>query len=109
MKQEIVELDAVGMGCCLVHKTVLEKMAETPDFRRLQWFGREIIDHEGGIIGRYGEDVAFCNRAQRAGFKIYGHGGVAIDHVKSRKENVQTFTERIQLSVIAKKEASKIK
>ena len=98
LTKEITELDAVGMGCCLIHRSVLEKMAQAPNFGRLQWFGREIIDHEGGIIGRYGEDVAFCCRAQRAGFKIHGHGGVEVDHVKSRKENIKTFMERLQIA-----------
>ncbi len=106
LKEEITELDAVGMGCCLIHRSVFEKMAEAPDFRRLQWFGREVIDHEGGVIGRYGEDVAFCNRAQRAGFKIHGHGGVAIDHIKSRKENVATFMERIQFQASQHREVN---
>lgn len=100
LKEEITELDAVGMGCCLIHRSVFEKLAEAPDFRRLEWFGREIIDHENGIIGRYGEDVAFCWRAQNAGFKIYGHGGIVLDHVKSRKENAKTFLERLQIQNI---------
>lgn len=103
LKQELTELDAVGMGCCLIHRSVFEKMAEAPDFRRLQWFGREIIDHDNGVIGRYGEDVAFCRRAQMAGFKIYGHGGITLDHVKSRKENAQTFLERLQIQAIEDK------
>ena len=105
INQEIVELDAVGMGCCLIHRSVFDKMTADADplqFRRLQWFGREIIDHESGIIGRYGEDVAFCHRAQQSGFKIYGHAGITLEHIKSRKENINTFMERLQVKAAPK-------
>jgi hypothetical protein len=91
----LIEIDSSGMGFMLIHRSVFEKMRDThPDFRLFGWFGRQKIEHEGGILGRYGEDIAFCHRAKQCGFKIWGHTGVVIDHIKSRRENQDTFVER---------------
>ena len=92
---QVVEIDSSGMGFMLIHRSVFEKMRDThPDFRLFRWFGRQTIEHDGGILGRYGEDIAFCHRAQQCGYKIWGHTGVVVDHIKSRRENQDTFVER---------------
>jgi hypothetical protein len=59
-----VEVQGVGMGFCLIKRTVLEKMAANPD---LAWpFAEEIIN------GQWcGEDLTFCLRASEHGFKTY--------------------------------------
>jgi hypothetical protein len=96
LNDTLVEIDSAGMGFMLIHRSVFETMAEMPNFKWTQWFGRQILEHDRGIMGRYGEDIAFCRRAQQCGFKIYGHTGIVIDHIKSRRENLETFVERVR-------------
>jgi len=95
---DLVEIDSSGMGFMLIHRSVFEKIkADSGEkFPNWRWFGREVLELDGKRIGRYGEDIAFCRRAQLSGFKIWGHGGVVVDHVKTRKENLQTFVERVE-------------
>lgn len=57
----LIEVDAVGSGCMLVHRRVCETV-----IRPL--FVRE-IDEDGCVIR--GHDYLFCNKAKRAGFKVW--------------------------------------
>jgi GT2 family glycosyltransferase len=91
----IMEVDSVGSGFCLVHRSVFETMAAQPDFKYCQWYGRVILDHGNNISGRYGEDIAFAARAQACGYKLWLRTDIVIDHIKSRKENLDTFVERV--------------
>lgn len=61
--QGLQEVDAIGSGCMLVARRVLEKM-EPP------WFVRE-TDH-WGIVQR-GHDFLFCDKAREAGFSVWAH------------------------------------
>lgn len=62
----IKEVDAVGSGCMLIHRRVLEKMASDPPMDR--WFMRQWNDK--GLV-EYGGDYSFCQRVKRHGFRIY--------------------------------------
>jgi len=69
-RNALVEVDAVGAGCLLIHRRVFEKL-ERPYFRwTLGWV-------EPGVS----EDLYFCERARDAGFRILVDTGVRCGHL----------------------------
>jgi hypothetical protein len=77
---ELIEVDAVGTGCLLIHRDVLLEMQRqaTPNQGKdWAWFV------EGAIDGTYfGEDLLFSKRLKSMGFKIYAHTGAILPHHK---------------------------
>jgi len=76
-----IEIGSCGMGCTLVHRHVLEVMRNALPDDPWPWFGHDLLDTSNGIE-HAGEDVTFCLRARKAGFRIVGHCGVTVDHFK---------------------------
>jgi len=76
----LMEVDATGTGCLLVHRSVLEKMRENATVnqgRDWAWFV------EGAIEGTYfGEDLLFSKRLKAMGYKIHAHTGAILPHQK---------------------------
>lgn len=68
--QGLTEVDVVGSGCMLVRREVIETVIRP-------WFMREY--DEDGLVTR-GHDYLFCDKAQRAGFKVYAHFGFLCEH-----------------------------
>jgi hypothetical protein len=64
-KNQLVEADAVGAGCLLIERTVLEQLKEP-------WFR---------LTEKSGEDIYFCMKAHASGYKIYVDTGVDCLHV----------------------------
>jgi len=62
---QVVEVGATGMGCMLMKAEVLRKMGSN-------WFA---YGKDGAT-----EDIVFCERARKAGFKIHLHTGCHIGH-----------------------------
>jgi GT2 family glycosyltransferase len=60
----LTEIAGCGMACCLIKREVIEK---TPQ----PWF----------TPGKLGEDLSFCKRAMKAGFKIYCDTNLICKHV----------------------------
>lgn len=89
-------IDATGMGCCLIHRSVLAEMATRRKGFGPRWFAHDLANYTGddGEPEWLGEDVSFCRRVQALGGRIWGHGGVVVEHIKSRRENVATYLER---------------
>lgn len=81
---EVFEVDGIGFGCVMMKTSVLVDMA----CEFVNWFEP---------LNGFGEDLAFCVRAKKLGYKIYcdptikcGHVGHAIiteDFYKAFKEN----------------------
>jgi len=77
---QIIEVDATGTGCLLIHRSVLLKMQENATSHQGKdwaWFV------EGAIDGTYfGEDLLFSKRLKSLGFKIWAHTGAILQHKK---------------------------
>lgn len=85
-------LDAIGMGFCIMHRSVFDKLAELHGGDEWTWFGHdEAFNTEDQKIHHLGEDLTFCRRAKRAGFSIWGHGGIQVGHVKKQALSYQLW------------------
>lgn len=71
---EYKEVEAIGTGCLLIKRHVFEKV-KVPWFE-YQWNG----DPDGKMIT---EDLVFCEKAKKLGFKIYCDGTIKCGHVGS--------------------------
>lgn len=89
----IQKLDAVGTGCVLIHRTVLEAIEQVYVGNNWCWFDNDSIKTGNEYI-KYGEDVSFCFRATKLGFPIYGDEKIRVGHLKIRCENLTTFKEQ---------------
>lgn len=76
---ETYELSSVGMGCTLIHRSVLEKMYEDYKDDPWRWFGHDIHPDRPE---RVGEDETFCLRAIKSGFSVWGLAEI-VNHVKT--------------------------
>ena len=68
----LIEVDGIGCGCLLIHKSVLRKM-------KPPWFRFE-YDKWGNIA--YSEDYAFSKKAKKLGYKIYVDTYQIAEHYK---------------------------
>jgi GT2 family glycosyltransferase len=79
-EDQLIEVDAVGTGCLLIHRSVLlemQKQATPNQGKDWAWFV------EGAINGTYfGEDLLFSKRLKSMGFPIYAHTGAVLPHHK---------------------------
>ena len=66
------EVDAVGSGCWVVARRVLETVKQ-PMLRR--------YDDDGIVV--MGGDLSFCSKARAAGFKVFAHSDYACRHFKT--------------------------
>lgn len=71
----LLEVDATGCHCLLVHRNVFEKIHSDHPYR---WFRED--EWEGGPM--VGEDIWFCLEARKAGFPIFVDTRVEAGHVK---------------------------
>lgn len=101
---DVIECDAIGMGCCLVKTAVFDKIPE-PWFRTVRgapelggdiafdWAEKQMegILNPDAIHGDMTEDIYFCLKAKRAGFKVYAHAGVQCAHLDTATGCVYGF------------------
>lgn len=76
-RDALVECDATGMACVLIHRTVLERIAERYG---PAWFRRAPIPTKPD--DDFGEDLSFCLRAKACEFPIYVDTSVKTTHDK---------------------------
>jgi len=84
-REELIECDAVGTGCLLVHRSVFEAI-KPPYF----------VLNSGGRAS--GEDFSFCRKAKRAGFKIFADPGVLCGHKPKQLIGYQYFLSWLKAS-----------
>jgi len=78
-RDALVEVDATGAACLLVHRSALEKVRELHGDR---WFnGLEVPKGSAGST-TFGEDMSFCLRLKAAGIPLYVDTGVKTTHDK---------------------------
>jgi len=73
----LVRCGATGSAAILIHRSVLERIAEKDGGP--VWYDR--IPKPDGE--RFGEDISFCIRAGAAGFPVFIHTGVRTSHLKN--------------------------
>jgi hypothetical protein len=90
---EIREVAAVGTGFMAVQRRVFEAMREADDGSNGDhvWFRREML-----VDTRLSEDVSFCLRARKLGFKVWGNSYVVVDHRKGVWLNWDHFVKHWQ-------------
>lgn len=81
----LMEVDATGAACLLVHREVLEKVGLDND-EPYRWFADEAED--GREIG---EDITFCLRVRKLGYPVYVHTGIVCGHVKTKIVTEQDY------------------
>lgn len=93
---KLYPLLSTGMGCTLIHRSVLEKMEKLND-TEWKWFGHDLLGHK--VLG---EDLTFFSRAAKIGVQPYGHTGVHLDHIKTKLLTISDFAERSGVEVTKK-------
>lgn len=78
-KDTVVEIDAAGTGCLMIHRSVLEKFRDEADQLhqgdKWCWF-QDMPLHQEWV----GEDLLFCLRARGFGYKIHAVTGCILPH-----------------------------
>ena len=72
------EVDAVGTGCILIARRVLEKLMQLAVGKPMATPFMRTWDDTGAVV--MGNDYAFCTRAKAAGFKVYAHFDYVCKH-----------------------------
>ena len=84
----IQEVEIMGMGCVVIHRSVLEKVG-------YPWFKYGALHENLEILST--EDVQFCTRCKEIGEKIMIHTGVICGHILT-VENHQSELQITSLS-----------
>jgi GT2 family glycosyltransferase len=74
-RDSICEVAGTGAACILIHRSVLEKIRDIDGER---WF-----DVEPYRDGWFSEDLSFCRRVRKHGFKVHVNTGARTSHKKS--------------------------
>jgi hypothetical protein len=86
---ELIQVDATGMGCCLIKIEVIQKLMKKYEGRPF-----DFIQTQFGEQTRYlGEDVAFSERATQEGFEIWADTTIRPIHLGDPREIV--FTDNL--------------
>jgi hypothetical protein len=104
-KNTVMEVDGVGMGCCLIKTSVFEKFVHDVNGQQ-ECYAFEPIPATKKRPSITGEDFAFCHRAQEAGYKIYVDTGLQCKHQTVRyidEEYWEKTKERIKAAEASNK------
>lgn len=88
-KRELMEVDATGTGCILIKTSVFMDI-EYP------WF-EFTKTKEGKVVG---EDISFCRKVKKAGYKIYVDTSINCGHIGTLEVNEGTYFVHKQLGLV---------
>jgi hypothetical protein len=81
-EDELIEVDALGHGFCLIRRDVLTDIGQPdPHDRGGPWYRQDAVGASGQVLE---PDYAFCQRAQQAGHKVHVDTRVFVGHNKPR-------------------------
>lgn len=86
-KGKLFEVDAIGFGCALIKRSVIEKLkAQNKDkpLFALKHLSRKVL---------FGEDVYFCKLAKEAGFKVFVDTSLVAGHFGATV--IEPFAEKL--------------
>ena len=75
--ESLSEVECVGMGCCAIKWSVASRMLSEFEYP----FDYERVKDEGGKPVYLSEDVVFCDRARKLGYKIWLDSRVKSAHI----------------------------
>ena len=84
--KEVIQVDVTGCGCILLNMEVFNII-------KYPWFedkSAEIVDFKSGKRGS-GEDIGFCKKLHKLGYKIYIDTSVEIEHLSMLSVNKATY------------------
>src|SRR5580658_3434195 len=87
---DIFEVESAGTGCMMI-RTEVFKHLEKPYFKTVE----EYVDKDGQVAGcrMMTDDIYFCEKVNKAGFKILAHGGVLCGHYDVKKDKIYSIPE----------------
>jgi glycosyltransferase involved in cell wall biosynthesis len=108
-KDTLIEVDAIGMGCCLIKTDVFKNfIADTKhtmdngeEKTYTECYAFEPLPPPVGMIAM-GEDMAFCKRCQDKGYKIYLDTGLQCKHQTVRYIDEEYYEKSMQRIKAAK-------
>lgn len=84
----LYECDAVGTGCVLIHRRVLQELMNRAKGNPMNTPFMRVWNDDGTV--HMGNDYAFCVRAKQAGFSIHAHFDYMCNHVNEMEINSVT-------------------
>lgn len=93
LSEGVHEVSAIGMGCTLISKQCFKEVYEKNNNAPFA-FVNEIVN---GRLIQIGEDIAFCRRAKKIGFKVWYDSEVRPGHII--KSPVVGFDSEFNLEV----------
>lgn len=91
---KVMEVDGIGMGACLMKWNVAKEMLDKYEF---PFDFVKVKDESNGRFSYLTEDLVFCDRAQKLGYKIYMDCRVFCGHVGGvvTAQNFEPFRDRL--------------
>jgi hypothetical protein len=106
---ELIEVDGVGMGFCLIKRYVVEKIGPK-SFNSI--LIKDLLDEqlmEIEDVSPMGGDLAFCQQARRNGFKVWVDTNIEIGHLGERayeRDDFEMYKLRAALKDVDRKKLS---
>lgn len=94
-KDSLIEVAMAGSGCLLVHREVYEKMLEAHKDDPWPWFSHEPSQDRTEMLG---EDVVFCIRARKLGYKIWAKTDILLRHYKTIPLTIDDWWKEIPIT-----------
>ena len=82
----MLEVGATGAACLLIHRHAAQVVRENGYNPTYVWFQETEFEGE-----RCGEDITFCIRIRSAGFPVFVHTGIELDHQKAQVVNADLY------------------